>query len=485
LQTFLLAGQPDPVTGEPAIKSFPTIDDIFVRTPPLPPNRLAPAGEPRGTAMRAWLGDVKQAGGRQILIDQNGHTLYYGIHVNQAFADFVQEKNLTTARAVQNADPNLFFPAGINEFKTAWQEVDEANPPDDIDTYITTRAWVPTLTQDPASRLISENRDNPRDILVRLLAIHAVFTLPGHPEFIWATMEHSAGTPDTKAADGMRNVAPIDPRGRNPSLMDPNNQQDTTVVSMDDHVLFRAGTTLQTGNRALPETELRLDAATQTFRRVDGTIAQTSVYRMFAASKSNTIDPDDAISTLNFNFEALWAEYEAQGQLLQGDKRGFYRLVGGQWMDKPMFFDTNRPIQNDTTSPLLAGGVYPLAGQAEDRAQTLAMGMTGIQDIQLNGADSAFSILAGEDRLSSTAMESFTQAPDSFPNCFTCHNTQAVTVKGVPLLRDSGGVRIMEPKQINVSHVFSQFVLEECDLAANLRVIANPDGTMTTAAVCP
>jgi hypothetical protein len=126
-----------------------------------------------------------------------------------------------------------------------------------------------------------------------------------------------------------------------------------------------------------------------------------------------------------------------------------------------------------------------LAGQAEDRAQTLAMGMTGIQDIQLNGADSAFSILAGEDRLSSTAMESFTQAPDSFPNCFTCHNTQAVTVKGVPLLRDSGGVRIMEPKQINVSHVFSQFVLEECDLAANLRVIANPDGTMTTAAVCP
>ncbi|HEY3595020.1 MAG TPA: hypothetical protein VGL13_14145, partial [Polyangiaceae bacterium] len=89
VQTFLVATQPHPDTGEPNIKYLPTIDDIFTKTTPLPANALAPMGQPRGTALRSWLGDIKQAGGRQILIDQNGHTIYYGIHVNQAFADFI------------------------------------------------------------------------------------------------------------------------------------------------------------------------------------------------------------------------------------------------------------------------------------------------------------------------------------------------------------------------------------------------------------
>jgi hypothetical protein len=83
---------------------------------------------PRGTAQRAWLGDIKQAGGRQILIDQNGHTIYYGIHVNQAFADFIAANGLRTADDVKAADPSLFFPGGVVEFKSAWQEVDAADP---------------------------------------------------------------------------------------------------------------------------------------------------------------------------------------------------------------------------------------------------------------------------------------------------------------------------------------------------------------------
>jgi len=491
LQTFLLATQPDPVTGEPAIKSYPTIDDIFQKAIPLPAGALAPPGEPRGTALRAWLGDIKQAGGRQILIDQNGHTLFYGIHVNQAYADFIRANNLLTGRAVQNADPNLFFPAGMAEFKTAWQEVDDANPPDDLDTYVTTRAWVPHITQNPTTQAIVEDRDHPREITVRLLAIHAVFTLPGHPEFIWATMEHSMGTPDTKAADGMRNVAPIDPRDRNPTLMDPNNQSDTTIVSTDDHILYKAGTTLQAGNHPIAETQLRLDEATQTFRTSDGLTAQTSIYRMFPASKGNTIDPDDAITSLNHNFEALFLDYANAGSLLDGDRRGFYRLVGAQWMDKPAFFDTDKTIQNDITSPLVQGIRFPLVNQDDEReAARKAAGNKPIADVAVadlaeNGADSAFSILAGEDRLSSTAMESFTQAPDSFRNCFTCHNTQAVTDKGVPLNRDISGARLLEPKQLNVSHVLSQFILEECDLPANRRMVMTPDGMMITAIICP
>jgi len=491
LQTFLLATQPDPVTGEPAIKSLPTIDDIFVKAVPLPAGALAPPGEPRGTALRAWLGDIKQAGGRQILIDQNGHTLFYGIHVNQAYVDFLKANKLLTGKDVQGADPNLFFPAGIAEFKTAWQEVDDANPPDDLDTYITTRAWVPHITQNATTLAIVEDRDHPREITVRLLAIHAVFTLPGHPEFIWATMEHSAGTPDTKAADGMRNVAPIDPRDQNPTSADPSNQNDTTVVSMEDHVLYKAGTTLQAGNHPIAENQLRLDEPTQTFELAGGSPAQTSIYRMFPASKSNTIDPDDAITSLNHNFEALFLDYSEAGSLLDGDRRGFYRLVGAQWMDKPAFFDTDKTLQNDTTSPLVQGIRFPLVNQDDEReaakakAGTKTISDVAVADLAENGSDSAFSILAGEDRLSSTAMESFTQAPDSFRNCFTCHNTQAVTDKGVPLNRDISGARLLEPKQLNVSHVLSQFILEECDLPANRKMVQNADGMMITAIICP
>ena len=64
--------------------------------------------------------------------------------------------------------------------------------------------------------------------------------------------------------------------------------------------------------------------------------------------------------------------------------------------------------------------------------------------------------------MSSTAMESFTQAPGDFNNCFTCHNTQAITANGVPTKRQTNGVNLLDPGLLNVSHVISNFILEDC-----------------------
>jgi len=75
----------------------------------------------------------------------------------------------------------------------------------------------------------------------------------------------------------------------------------------------------------------------------------------------------------------------------------------------------------------------------------------------LNGSDSAFSITGGEDRLSSTAMESFTQPSASFPNCFSCHDTQATSDNGTPQVRSQLPV-LMKPGKINVSHIFNEVV---------------------------
>jgi hypothetical protein len=97
------------------------------------------------------------------------------------------------------------------------------------------------------------------------------------------------------------------------------------------------------------------------------------------------------------------------------------------------------------------------------RADVVAGGTAPGDDVVQNATDSPFSILGGEDRLSSAAMESFTQSADSFPNCFSCHNTEGITTNGVPIGRDLGSpVVIQRPALINVSHLFSEFVSQQC-----------------------
>jgi hypothetical protein len=426
-QNFLVATQPD-AAGRPAFLSYPSVDSLFT------PARARPPGN------RALLGNIKQPGGRQILLDQNGRTLFYGLQANAGFADFVNRNNLKTRDGIERADPNLFFPAGVVTFKSAWQEANPADPANA--TYITVQATVPRIRQ-LAGGEIREDRNNPREATLRLLAMHVAFTLPGHPEFIWSTFEHTAGPPDTRAEDGKRNVAPIIPF--NPDVADPSNLRDATSICPDGfHLLCKPGTRTNEANRPIPETALRFDDASQSFPG-----QQTSIYRVFPASRSHTTNPDGALTSLNHNVEQLFNRAMMQGRLQPNDKRGFYRQVGALWMDKPAYFTVNSPIQNDSTSPF--------AGQ-ENFAQSIAE----------RGADSELSILAGQDRLSSTAMNAFTQAPDAYPNCFSCHNTQAVTDKGAPLNRDPQGQMLIGPKLINVSRIFSEFLLSERQAAAGM-----------------
>jgi hypothetical protein len=453
-QNFLLATQPN-AQGESAFRSYPTIDDLFQPSKPLPTGALAPVGDPRGTALRAWLGNIKQAGGRQILVDGNGHSVYYGIHVNQAFADFVAANGLTTSAAIAQADPSLSFPPGIVELKSAWQDISAASVAD-YANYITTTAWVSTLIQDPASRLIVEDKDHPRQIPVALLALHVAFALPGHPELIWATFEHVD-------AEGQSDIAPS--MMANPSPSDPNNLM-TATPSNRTFPLYKGGTPANQCNLPFSESVLSFDEATQTFFN-----QQTPIYRVFPASKSTSVDQDGALVSLNKLVRQMFVNARATGTLAPFDQRQSYSLVGAIWMDKPALFALDQDLQNDTTSPLLQGDLRSDISQADDRQNALccgdpatkATGATGgaVLDIAINGSDSPFSILAGEDRLSSTAIESFTQAADNFDNCLMCHNTKATSPKGVPASNDPLKPVILQPKRINVSHVFSEFLLED------------------------
>lgn len=461
-QNFLLATQPDS-TGKPALvtSAYPTIDNVF--TPKV-----------AHSATRSYLGDIKQAGQREILIDQNGNTLYYSIHVNPAYADFIHQNGLDTSKAIQAYpnDPtkkNLFFPAGVAEFKAAWQlvEGDAASIADQTKDYISFVTSVPTMhaVMDPKSgqQTIVENRDQPRNnVTVRLLAIHVVFTLPGHPEFIWASFEHTTGAPDAASVDLHRNLAPI--------LTAPMTDLNQPVTMDNSYLLYKAGTPINKTNSSIAEPDLTLNESMQKFIDSSGNPQQTSIYRVFSGSKSNTSEPDQAITSLNHNMEAVFKAAVGNNALPSTDKRQFYRLLGAQWMDKPEFFHNDFPIQNDKTNPY----AQEPNSDADVAAGGVGVGISKFTDaIKVDGSDSPYSILAGEDRMSSTAMESFTQPSGNFNNCFTCHNTQSINANGVPTVRQAGSVKLLDPGLLNVSHVISQFVLEDCG--------SNLDSTGTSA----
>jgi hypothetical protein len=416
------------------------------------------------------LGDIKQAGQRQIVIDQNGHTLYYGIHANRVFVDFINANGLQTLAGVTgySDDPikqNLTFPEGLVEFKSAWTDIDRrdgmsaADNANYVASYITTLAWVPALSQ-AANGNLSEDRNAPRQIQVALVALHVVYTLPGHPEFVWASFQHvdSNSNPDSA---GLASV--------NPTVADPYNAQNKEVVcpAGSHYLLCKDGTTAQDGNAPFKETDLKLDPVAQKFYLAasPSAVAQTSIYRMFPGSKSNSNTADDDVVSLNANMDVVWARAQAQGTIDPNDKRNNYRLVGANWMDKPGLYTLNSPFQNvPETNPLLTG---PDAGssveQADERAAIWAGGIDAVKrDLFANGTDSPFSVLGGEERISSTAMESYTQSPAAFFNCFTCHNTQAVTANGTPTDKAPGVRQLLKPGLLNVSHILSQFVLEEC-----------------------
>jgi hypothetical protein len=399
--------------GRPAFLSFPTIADVFSPTVSsgfalprvgmlsLAPRALKgsndPSSDPPGKAAAVNAG-ARQAGLNGLLVDQRGNPIFYAIHMNQAYANFIRQNGLTTKSAVQNADGNLSFPKGAVELKSAWQIVPEGTP---TDSFIATRALVQSLKQTGNSIVIDETAPS-REVTVALLAIHVVFALEGHPEFIWATFEHISG-------DGKGDLAP--PASALPGADNGLPGGTDGPVSSKDFVLYEPNTPASASNTF---TDAALSAAfnqaTQSFA-TGGAIFQTSIYRLYPASKLGATDEDDDVVSLNQHMVGDFASGNA------ADKRANYRLVGATWLDKPeATFVVNAKLANPS-------GVGP---------------------------DDPGAVLVGEDGLSSMAMESFTQ--DSFVNCFSCHDTRPV--------KDLNGNLLVPAKKVNVSHILSKFVSE-------------------------
>ncbi|GLR90380.1 hypothetical protein [Bradyrhizobium iriomotense] len=416
---FLFAAQP--VNGNPAFLSYPMIGDVFgpaiaskfaakrLNLLAVAPRALKGSNNFTADAMRfpgpstpgSINAGVRQAGFAGLLIDQSGQPIFYAIHMNQTFVDFVRAKKLTTKAEIESADPNLELPTGAVELKSAWRVVPKGSIPSN---YITvTEASVPTLKRNGQHLEIDESAP-PRTETVALLALHVVFRPEGHPEFVWATFEHVN-------ENGVRDLAPA--AAAQPSVDNGLPGGVDGPISTQDFTLYKNGTLASVANHFLKDDAMvaSFDEKSQTFLS-GGKPVETSVYRLFAGSKSVGMGTgeDGDVTDLNTSMTSLFA------QSAPNDPRRNYRLVGAIWMDKPQLLTVDMPIVN------------PADMDTDDPA----------------------AIVAGEDGLSSMAMESFTQ--NSFVNCFSCHDTQAVT--------DSNANVVLNAKKLNVSHIFSKFVID-------------------------
>ena len=140
----------------------------------------------------------------------------------------------------------------------------------------------------------------------------------------------------------------------------------------------------------------------------DGRLLTTPVYRTYPGSNLTRSSEDDEVLALN---AGVRAEMIAAGRGAN-DRRINYRLVGATWLDRP------------------EDSFIPDASFANAPDQTTKTGP-----------------VAGQDALSSVAMESFTQVDQ--PGCFSCHDTQRIEVSAEDWL---------PARLANVSHLFSHYL---------------------------
>jgi hypothetical protein len=391
LPTFLSYSTPRDIAGAAIAKDFPP--SAAEASGQAGTVALAPRGAKQFSNLPGLNGGFVQAGvAKAVLIDKNRNAIYYGIHLNDTFASFLRDNKINDPKRILGTpgtddgaiSPILEFRTGSLELKSAWQIVEGPIPPN----YITVVATIPWLKNEADGTGVSvDDSHPPQKVVLALLGLHVIVAIDDHPEFIWATFEH-ADVSDLTKLQGFVDVAPAVTENPSPGK---------AVVLADanrDYTLYEKGLDPTKANDVQSAETIQIDEATQKFSK------STSVYRVFPGSNSKGSTEDEAVSDLNEDFGRMFNDRDPG----KADLRRNYRLVGAVWI-------------NDPTK---------------------------------NFAEKLFfkdDVLAGEDRLSNMAMESFTQPEADSPNCFSCHHTRSKEI--------GSGDRSIVGRRINVSHVIS------------------------------
>ena len=124
------------------------------------------------------------------MVDLQGRAIYYSIHSNSTFGDFIKQNGLLDPAKLRAFDPNKSFPVNTLTLKAAWKVV---APGEDVSTFYTRAAQIALLTIRNGKIALSRKT---KPAKVALVGFHIGGAVNGHPEMIWATFEHVRNAPD-------------------------------------------------------------------------------------------------------------------------------------------------------------------------------------------------------------------------------------------------------------------------------------------------
>ena len=149
-----------------------------------------------------------QAGGSGVLISQKDSLTYYGMNVNDVYAQYLtgQKAGAFKGSSIANDYPTTQddlmmveeyagkkFPDGkalAMEIKTSWVDSSTVTNKDE---YVLIEALVPNYERkDTVWTLLQK----PQTIELAMVGMHVVGSVTGHPELIWSTFEHIDNAPD-------------------------------------------------------------------------------------------------------------------------------------------------------------------------------------------------------------------------------------------------------------------------------------------------
>jgi len=257
---------------------------------------------------------ITQAGSRGMLVDQHGRVVYYGVHFDKDFYNFVRDRSLFTIEGYKAADPALSFPSGAIELKSSWRVLQENETEDGF--YVVDAEVHPLRCRDGGAtckgRDIVLDTSRVERVRAALVGLHVVGVTEQHGEFLWATFEHADNAPDL-------------PPGMASDSLDP--------VSGVGHTFYSADTPAKDCNNP-HRGEHTLDAATQTLSPVtqvmrsspfgSGGPQDTANIRALNRSVHDQLRADDPSS--------VWVNYRLAGNVWFGPGTVFEPGIGSKEM---------------------------------------------------------------------------------------------------------------------------------------------------------
>ena len=256
------------------------------------------------------------------MVDLQGRPIYYSIHSNSTFGNFIKQNGLTNPAKLRAFDPNASFPTGSLTLKAAWKVVAAG---EDVSAFYTRSAQVALLTTKNGKIALSGRTVRAR---VALVGFHIAGAVNGHPEMIWATFEHVRNAPDLPKA--VNDMAPND------------------VVSDKDWTFYKASTPFKDCNiNSAGSGALKLDNAKQMLSPV------TQVCRIipFGGGRQSNID----------NIKSMNASVHSQLK----DVFNNYFEVGAIWFSSPNALKPNCTFQPGALECPAQPGTPLLTGSTE------------------------------------------------------------------------------------------------------------------------